>query len=86
MEEMQILTTWFVDDSDPDDPINQRGIRRDYPILRKVTDYTGTPTENIPNDPLQCVCRIVGETALLDTIEADPNYTVLPGTRGPYNG
>ena len=83
IEEIQVLSPWI------EDSMGRRlkvGVDYPDPQTIRITDRTGTPDENLINDPNQCVCRVAGETAVIDAIIADVNYTMMEGTRQPYNG
>jgi hypothetical protein len=81
---MEILSSWALDSYG----YNVQRVLLDYayPGLVSCEDTTRTPTTNIPNDPNQVVCRIVGQPEVLDEIIAAQNYTIMPGTRQAYTG
>ncbi len=83
-EQIHILSPWAEVTVDGE-ITNKPQVLIDHPALVRMTDITGTPTVNIPNDPNNLVCRVVGPTATIDAIVADPDYVLMEGTRGPYD-
>ena len=81
MEQMDVLSTW---EEEPDG-VRVKTVFTAFGGLGKlrVTDVTGTPTPNIPPDPDQAMCHVTGDTVVMNAIEADINYTVVPGSRVP---
>jgi hypothetical protein len=75
MEQADILTGWL------------RAGNSNYPTLEGTyalessSDITGQPNASIPSEPNNHVLRIHAETAVMDLIAQDPNYTILEGTR-----
>jgi hypothetical protein len=79
METAEVLSGWYLS-SDPE--VWRPSIGRDFSLLK--IGWASVSPDYPPFAPDQAVARIVGETAVLDAIEADPNYVMMPGTREPY--
>lgn len=83
IEEAQVLSTFFEQVVDEQTRFSAR-VREDYALVR--CQWVSNNVNNPNYNPDQGVFRIAAEAAVLDAIEADPNYTLMTGTRGPYNG
>jgi hypothetical protein len=53
--------------------------------LIKWTDVTSQPGENLLPDPNQYNIQVVAEDTVLDAIDADPDFPIVPGTRQPVD-
>jgi hypothetical protein len=81
MEQADVLTTWVKDNGG-----NVPRVFLDF-NLHSGLDISRQPGgENIPTDPNNMMFHLVCETAVMDAIEASPDYTIMEGTRQPFNG
>lgn len=82
-EYAQFLSPWTTEDQ-AGELVNVPKLPQDYPVtpntLTKWQDITGQPTESITPDPNQYVIELWADTATMDAIEADSQYTMVPGT------
>ncbi len=58
------------------DPSHRPTLAADYALI-SCSDATGQPAANITPAPNMCVWDVKITEAVLDAIEADPDYTVL---------
>jgi hypothetical protein len=78
METADILTPWVLDVD-----VNSPRLIGDHSYYSMVEiTHNLFPVGETP-DPNNVVVRIVATTADMDTIAADPDYTILEGTRQP---
>jgi hypothetical protein len=80
METADVLTIWFQDQLE--ELYNSPLLPQHYQLFA-WSDITRQSADTIPPDPNNYVVRITAETAVMDQIANDPNYTILEGTRGP---
>ncbi|MCP4493224.1 MAG: hypothetical protein GY820_38870 [Gammaproteobacteria bacterium] len=70
----EVLTTWS--------PDLQPQIALDYlGSLTKCNDITAQPSENLTPNPNLYVVYIECEESVMDDIESDSDYVIIPGTR-----
>jgi hypothetical protein len=79
LEQAEVLSQWV------SVTVEQLGLVR-TPLVGEVYDVTTKDLTNqlsasIPPDPNNYVVRITADTATMDLIAADPDYTILEGTR-----
>jgi hypothetical protein len=89
-EEIEVLTTWATEVTPAGDTANVARLLVDFNFSDGdgVVDITAQRMDNgnVPPSPNTLVARVWADTAVIDAIEADPNYVIMPGTRKPYNG
>lgn len=73
----EILTPWVAAADDPSPmPSNHPKLADDY-TFSKWEDVTGQPSANIMPDPNLYIILVEAEQAIIEAIDADPDYEVL---------
>jgi len=88
IEQVQVLAPWVLyQEVDAETGENRELVLAPNfttdPVFSELSaeDITRQPSGNIPTAPNSHIVLVVGETALLDLLEADESVAFLPGTR-----
>jgi hypothetical protein len=84
IETAQVMSPWTVVNEDGQD-INVALLRVEHDLLG-YGNVTHGDTASIPPEPNNVIFNIKCETAVMDAIAADANYTILEGTRQVFSG